>query len=91
MRRRGRQPTPGLNDLLLDYHTTNATGSSDSDHRHLHDGPVAFRLAASHRGSSSGTYPGAMGANCTHRRYDAQVPKVIQIRDVPDDVRDALA
>jgi hypothetical protein len=32
-----------------------------------------------------------MGANCTHRRYDAQVPKVIQIRDVPDDVRDALA
>ena len=29
---------------------------------------------------------------CTHPRYDAgDMPKVIQIRDVPDDVRDALA
>lgn len=32
-----------------------------------------------------------MGAICTHRRYDARMPKVIQIRDVPDEVRDALA
>jgi hypothetical protein len=53
VRRRGRQPTPGLNDLLLDYHTANATGSSDSDHRHLHDGRVAFRLVPSHRGSAT--------------------------------------
>ena len=32
-----------------------------------------------------------MGAICTHQRYAARMPKVIQIRDVPDDVRDALA
>jgi hypothetical protein len=32
-----------------------------------------------------------MGATCTHPRYDARIPKVIQIRDVPDEVRDALA
>lgn len=32
-----------------------------------------------------------MGATCTHPRYDARMPKVIQIRDVPDEVRDALA
>ena len=33
----------------------------------------------------------SMGAVCTHRRYDVRMPKVIQIRDVPDEVRDALA
>jgi len=32
-----------------------------------------------------------MGAICTHPRYAARMPKVIQIRDVPDEVRDALA
>lgn len=32
-----------------------------------------------------------MGAICTHPRYDPRMAKVIQIRDVPDDVRDALA
>ena len=32
-----------------------------------------------------------MGAICTHQRYAVRMPKVIQIRDVPDDVRDALA
>lgn len=32
-----------------------------------------------------------MGAVCTQTRYDPAVPKVIQIRDVPDDVHDALA
>jgi hypothetical protein len=35
--------------------------------------------------------PTTMGAVCTHGRYAAAVSKVIQIRDVPDDVRDALA
>jgi hypothetical protein len=32
-----------------------------------------------------------MGATCTHARYDVRMAKVIQIRDVPDEVRDALA
>lgn len=32
-----------------------------------------------------------MGATCTQRRYDVGMSKVIQIRDVPEDVRDALA
>ena len=32
-----------------------------------------------------------MGASCTHGGYGAGVSKVIQIRDVPDEVRDALA
>jgi hypothetical protein len=32
-----------------------------------------------------------VGATCTHWRYDARMPKVIQIRDVSDEVRDALA
>jgi uncharacterized protein (DUF1778 family) len=31
-----------------------------------------------------------MGACCTHSGYHAGMPKVIQIRDVPDDVHDAL-
>ncbi|MCW3038626.1 MAG: hypothetical protein JWM31_531, partial [Solirubrobacterales bacterium] len=31
-----------------------------------------------------------MGARCT-QRYDGLMAKVIQIRDVPDEVRDALA
>lgn len=33
----------------------------------------------------------SVGAICTHGVYDARMPKVIQIRDVPDEVRDALA
>jgi len=32
-----------------------------------------------------------MGANCTHESYDFGMSKVIQIRDVPDEVHDALA
>jgi hypothetical protein len=32
-----------------------------------------------------------MGATCTHRRSYLPVSKVIQIRDVPDEVREALA
>lgn len=32
-----------------------------------------------------------MGAVCTHRRYARAMAKVIHIRDVPDDVHDALA
>jgi hypothetical protein len=32
-----------------------------------------------------------MGADCTHRAKMQAMPKIIQIRDVPDDVRDALA
>ena len=32
-----------------------------------------------------------MGASCTQSGYDGAVSKVIQIRDVPDEVRDALA
>ena len=36
-------------------------------------------------------HSGRMGATCTHSRYVVRMPKVIQIRDVPDDVRDALA
>lgn len=32
-----------------------------------------------------------MGASCTHTTYDLDMSKVIQIRDVPEDVRDALA
>ncbi len=32
-----------------------------------------------------------MGATCTQVQYDGLVPRVIQIRDVPDDVRDELA
>lgn len=31
-----------------------------------------------------------MGAVCTHPLYDGAMPKVIQIRDVPDEVHDAL-
>jgi len=31
-----------------------------------------------------------MGATCTHQRYVVAMPRVIQIRDVPDDVHDAL-
>src|SRR5664280_312673 len=33
---------------------------------------------------------GKMGATCTHQRYVVAMPRVIQIRDVPDDVHDAL-
>lgn len=32
-----------------------------------------------------------MGASCTPWRYDLDMSKVIQIRDVPEDVRDAPA
>ncbi len=31
-----------------------------------------------------------MGADCTHPRYHRGVSKVMQIRDVPEDVHDAL-
>lgn len=32
-----------------------------------------------------------MGATCTHARYDDAMPKVMHIRDVPDDVHAALS
>lgn len=32
-----------------------------------------------------------MGASCTHTRYNLSTSKVVQIRDVPDEVHDALA
>lgn len=32
-----------------------------------------------------------MGARCTHRAYAGTMSKVMQIRDVPDEVHDALA
>lgn len=31
------------------------------------------------------------GAGCTHANYGGRVPKIMQIRDVPDDVHDALS
>lgn len=31
-----------------------------------------------------------LGADCTQSSYDLLMPKVMQIRDVPDDVHDAL-
>lgn len=42
--------------------------------------------------STAGTErPEVVGAICTHQGTIRVVPKVIQIRDVPDEIRDALA
>jgi hypothetical protein len=46
---------------------------------------------AGERPADSPPRMGQVGATCTHLGYDASMPKVIQIRDVPDEVRDALA
>lgn len=49
---------------------------------------LGFSVAS---GSVLGANPlGDLGADCTHSGYDEGMPRVIQIRDVPDEVHDAL-
>lgn len=47
---------------------------------------TAVWMVASHTACATGR----MGAGCAHSRFDRDTSKVIQIRDVPDEVHDAL-
>lgn len=52
--------------------------------------PAPLMRAA--RGEPNGTgRRNRMGADCTHARYGQRMSTIIQVRGVPDDVRDALA
>lgn len=66
-----------------------ADSAGDAQQRSTLEGFLDFlRATVVHKASGPET---AVGAMCTHRTYNGFMSKVIQIRDVPDDVHDSLS